>query len=151
MVKKVTFVEETSVPVALLGILFETVLVVPYASIISKARDYWNGLTATASGLCLVGCRRPVSLKVVESRKDVESGSSLTELLTALDGFPTKARSGTSSSSDYVVESASRRAPGASLTSPETPSPAALSSASRFSMKSFVSFTYAHDRLGIHH
>ena len=73
---KVTFPEETSVPVALLGILFETVLV------------------------AFIGCRRPVSLKVAGRCKDADSGSSSSELVVTLDDLPTKDRSGISSSSD---------------------------------------------------
>lgn len=81
---KVTFLEETSVPVVLLGILLETVLA------------------------CFIDCKRPVSLKATGRCKDVDSGSSSSEISTILDDFPTKVRRGTSSSSDYVVKLASQ-------------------------------------------
>ena len=84
-------------------------------------------------------------MKDVGRRKDVDKGSSSSELSTASDDFPTRARSGTSSSSDYIINLAIRPGPVVSHTSLGAASRGnfriAFSSASRFSLKNLFSFS----------
>lgn len=122
-----------------------------YTNVVRDTRVVGGELTLVASGLRSRGCRRPVSLKVVGRRKDVDRGSSSSELSTASDDFPTSDRSGTSSSSDYILNSAVQSGPGAlhtSLgTSSRAASRAACSSAFRVSLNSFFSFSEMYGQL----
>lgn len=151
-VKRTTLVEETSVRAALFATLFGVVLVAFCAGSVRDARGGWDELTVTASDLCSCGCRSPVSLKVVGRRKDTDNGSSSSELMASPARSSTSSRSGMSSSSDYVINSAIRSGPAvphtslgtASLASSLAASRAALSSAFRVSLYNFFSFSDVH-------